>query len=75
MGSSPKAYTLNLSINNKVDDIWLKKFTKRLFLLEKKYNFYLLGGDISKSNEINLSATFFGQAKLKNIHEQAHPRG
>ena len=70
MGSLPKAYTLNLSINSKINYIWLKKFTDRLFKFQKKYNFYLVGGDISKSKELSISATFFGQAKLKYILSQ-----
>jgi thiamine-monophosphate kinase len=70
MGSLPKAYTLNISINSNVNYDWLKKFTKRLFYLQKKYKIYLVGGDISKSKEINISATFFGEAKLKYILSQ-----
>jgi thiamine-monophosphate kinase len=38
--------------------------------LQKQYNFYLLGGDISKSSEFTLSANFFGKAKMKNILSQ-----
>jgi thiamine-monophosphate kinase len=70
MGSLPVAYTLNLSINSKIDINWLKRFTNRLYKLQKKYNFYLLGGDISKSLEISLSANFFGKVKAKNILSQ-----
>ncbi|MBS56888.1 MAG: thiamine-phosphate kinase [Rickettsiales bacterium] len=70
MGSAPKAYTLNLSITPKINSSWLKKFINRLFFLQKKYHFYLLGGDISKSKELSISATFFGQAKLKYILSQ-----
>jgi len=70
MGSTPVAYTLNLSLNVKININWLKRFTNRLFKLQKKYNFYLLGGDISKSSELTLSANFFGKAKLKNILSQ-----
>ncbi len=70
MGSFPKAYTLNLSINSKIDVIWLKKFTKRLNNLQKKFNFYLIGGDISKSKQLTLTSTFFGHTKLKNILSQ-----
>ncbi len=70
MGSIPKCYTLNLSIPSFIDFSWIKKFTERLFLLQKKYNIYLLGGDISKSKEISISGTFFGAAKLKNILSQ-----
>ena len=70
MGSTPVAYTLNLSLNAKININWLKRFTNRLFKLQKKYNFYLLGGDISKSLELTLSANFFGKAKLKDILSQ-----
>ena len=70
MGSTPVAYTLNLSLNTKINIIWLKRFTNRLFKLQKKYNFYLLGGDISKSSELTFSANFFGKAKLKDILSQ-----
>ncbi len=67
MGSIPKAYVLNLSITPNINSNWLKKFSNRLFLLQKKYNIYLLGGDISKSKELNITATFFGEARLKFI--------
>ena len=70
MGSVPVAYTLNLSLNSKININWLKRLTNRLFKLQKQYNFYLLGGDISKSSELTLSANFFGKAKLKDILSQ-----
>ena len=70
MGSAPIAYTLNLSLNAKINLIWLKRFTSRLYKLQKQYNFYLLGGDISKTTEFTLSANFFGKAKMKNILSQ-----
>ena len=40
MGSAPVAYTLNLSLNAKINLIWLKRFTSRLYKLQKQYNFY-----------------------------------
>ena len=70
MGALPKTYTLNISINSKINYHWLKKFTDTLNKLQKKYNIYLLGGDISKSKEISITATIFGEAKLKNIISQ-----
>ena len=70
MGSVPVAYTLNLSLNSKININWLKRFTNRLFKLQKKYNFYLLGGDISNSLELSFSANFFGKVKLKYILSQ-----
>ena len=70
MGALPKTYTLNLSISPKVNSKWLDKFTDSLWRLQKKYNIFLLGGDISRSKEINITGTFFGQVFLKNIISQ-----
>ena len=59
MGADPYTYTLSLSIPNRTSSEWIIKFTKKLFNLQKKYNFFLIGGDIGKSNEIQISANFF----------------
>ena len=60
MGAIPYAYTLSLSLPiNKFDD-WIKLFTNKLKYFQKKYNFFLLGGDLSKSKNIVISSNFFG---------------
>ena len=60
MGASPYAYTLSLCLPKNTNDIWLKKFTKKLFFLQKKYNLFLIGGDLSTSHKIIISSNFFG---------------
>ena len=67
LGATPYCYTLYLSLTSNVDNLWIKNFTNRLYFLQKKYNFFLLGGDIGKSNEINISANFYGYVKKKSI--------
>ena len=74
MGAKPKTYTLNLSINSKIDKNWLKRFSNHLNKMQKKYNMYLLGGDISRSKEISLTITCFGESILKNIIKQKNSR-
>ncbi len=66
MGANPLTYSLNLFLPEYIDNKWLRIFSNELYRLQKKYNFYLLGGDISKSKELSISATFFGNVK-KNI--------
>ena len=39
---------------------------------EKKYNCFLLGGDLSKSKQLMISSTFFGRAEYKNIILRDH---
>ena len=63
MGALPYAYTLSLCLPKKINDNWLKKFIKKLFLLQKKYNFFLIGGDLSKSSKVIISSSFFGYAQ------------
>ena len=60
MGASPYAYTLSLCLPKNISAIWLQKFTKKLLFLQKKYNFFLIGGDLSQSNKIVISSNFFG---------------
>ena len=62
MGASPYAYTLSLCLPIYTNDTWLTKFTKKLKILQKKYNFFLIGGDLSKSNQTIISSNFFGFA-------------
>tara|TARA_B110000116_G_C16792523_1_gene564616 strand:- start:1626 stop:2600 length:975 start_codon:yes stop_codon:yes gene_type:complete len=74
MGAEPYCYTLNLSLTSKIGVLWIKKFTNQLFFLQKKYNFFLLGGDIGKSNELNISANFYGYVKKNYIIERQNSR-
>ena len=60
MGAYPYAYTLSLCLPKNIKGNWLKKFTNKLLFLQKKYNFFLVGGDLSKSNKIIISSNFFG---------------
>jgi len=67
MGAKPYCYTLSLMLPHNVGKIWIINFVRKLLYLQKKYNFFLLGGDIAKSNNIAISANFFGYAKKKFI--------
>ena len=60
MGAIPHSYTLNLLLPNYVSHKWLAAFSNKLKKIQLKYGFYLLGGDLSKSNKLIISSTFFG---------------
>ena len=65
MGAIPYGYLLNLSIPKKNAFIWIKEFVKGLKIDQKKFGLKLLGGDLSQSKKIFISATIFGKAKKK----------
>ena len=67
MGAVPYSYTLSLCLPKKITNEWLNLFTKSLFSFQKKFNFFLLGGDLSKSDKIIISSNFFGFVKEKKI--------
>ena len=60
MGAFPYAYTMSITVNNHINNEWLKKFSNSLYSEQKKYNFFLLGGDIVKSEFLSISITVFG---------------
>ncbi|MDC3023782.1 thiamine-phosphate kinase, partial [Pelagibacteraceae bacterium] len=65
MGALPHSYLLNLYLPNHINENWLKSFSQQLKKIQNKYGFYLLGGDLSKSNKLIVSSTFFGTIKKK----------
>ena len=72
MGAKPYCYTLNLCMPKYITIDWLDSFSNYLIKLQKKYNFFLLGGDLSKSKQLMISSTFFGHAEYKNIIHRNH---
>ena len=67
MGSYPYCYMMNLCIPKYINLEWVKIFTNHLFNLQKKYNFFLLGGDLSKSSKLMISSTFIGKTYSNKI--------
>jgi len=65
MGALPHSYLLNLHLPNNINENWLNSFSNELKKIQRKYGFYLLGGDLSKSNKLIVSSTFFGFIKKK----------
>ena len=65
MGALPHSYLLNLHLPNNINENWLYSFSNELKKIQRKYGFYLLGGDLSKSNKLIVSSTFFGSIKKK----------
>ncbi len=60
MGANPHSYSLNLLLPRNINDKWLRVFSNQLKKIQYKYGFYLIGGDLSKSNKLIISSTFFG---------------
>ena len=65
MGAIPHSYVMNLLLPDRIDNQWLIKFSNKLNKIQLKYGFYLAGGDLSKSNKLIISSTFFGYINKK----------
>ncbi len=70
MGVYPFAYLLNIFLPKYIDEKWLRIFTEELLKIQKINNFYLLGGDLSKSSKLSISSTFLGIQKHGNVVSQ-----
>ena len=70
MGSNPYAYSLNLFLPKYINNNWMYEFSNELMKIQKKFNFYLLGGDLSTSNQLHISSTFFGKSPNGKIIQQ-----
>ena len=73
MGADPYAFTLSLSLPKKITSEWISKFVNKILYFQNKYNFFLLGGDISQSNQLIISSNFFGYVAKKNILKREFP--
>jgi thiamine-monophosphate kinase len=73
MGADPYAFTLSLSLPKKITHEWISKFVKKILYFQNKYNFFLLGGDISQSNQLIISSNFFGYVAKQNILKREFP--
>ena len=67
MGASPYCFNLSLGLPKKINKKWLIIFSRKILKLQKKYNFFLLGGDISQTKNVVISATFFGKVSKGKI--------
>ena len=61
MGGVPYCFNLSLGLPKKISKKWLHTFSSKILKLQKKYKFFLLGGDIAQTKHIVISATFFGK--------------
>ena len=74
MGAEPYSYTMSLSIPKGIKVNWIKEFTKKLLSLQKKYKVFLLGGDVCMSDNIYVSANFFGYINKNSIIKREFPK-
>jgi thiamine-monophosphate kinase len=76
MGAKPKYWTMSIALpseySNDID--WIKEFVKELKKIQKKYNFYLIGGDTTSSDSLVLTANIFGTSANKNILKQSNAK-
>ena len=67
MGAVPYCFSLSLGLPKKISKKWLDTFSSKISKLQKKYKFFLLGGDIAQTKHIVISATFFGKISKSKI--------
>ena len=67
LGATAYCFILSLGLPKKISKKWLDTFSSKILKLQKKYKFFLLGGDIAQTKHIVISATFFGKISKSKI--------
>ena len=55
MGAVPYCFNLSLGLPKKISKKWLHSFSSKILKLQKKYKFFLLGGDIAETKAAKLA--------------------
>lgn len=60
-GTRPLAFTLNLGLPADLDNAWFNAFLSGMGSLAAKYNMALIGGDLSRTRDLQISVTVMGE--------------
>lgn len=74
MGGKPLYALVSLSLPRKIQLNWIKHFYKGLLACAKKYNTQIIGGNLTRSKEINVTVTILGKTISKKIGKRSNAR-
>ena len=63
MGANPMGMLINLGVTNNITEKWINDFYEGITKLALKYNCPVIGGDIVKSEILNITVTCIGNEK------------
>ena len=63
MGANPMGMLINLGVTNNITEKWINDFYEGITKLALKYNSPVIGGDIVKSEILNITVTCIGNKK------------
>lgn len=73
-GAIPKYLTISLSLPKNIEDNFVKKFYKACDDLSIKYDFEVIGGDITGADKLYISICAIGLTKDRNISSRAYAK-
>lgn len=73
-GAEPKYITVSLSLPKTTEDIFIRDFYKACEDLSQKYNFEIIGGDITGSDKVYISVCAIGLTKERKISSRKHAK-
>lgn len=73
-GAIPKYLTISLSLPKNIDEEFLKEFYSAVNDLSEKYNFEVIGGDITGSNKIFISICAIGTTYERKISSRTNAK-
>lgn len=74
MGARPLYALISLSLPKTIKLNWIKGFYKGLNSCAKKYKTQIIGGNLARSKEINITVTLIGKTFTKNIGKRSNAK-
>lgn len=65
MGGRPLYALVSLSISKKIKEKWIKNLYKGILSCAKKYKTQIIGGNLARSKEINITITIIGETVVR----------
>lgn len=73
-GAVPAYATISISLPQNIDESFVKNFYKACDELSKKYDFEIIGGDLTGSDKIYISVCMIGQANNRKISSRRYAK-
>ena len=74
MGAKPLYALISLSLPTSIKLPWIQDLYKGFINCSKKYKIQIIGGNLTRSKEINISITLIGKALSKNIAKRSNAK-
>ena len=73
-GAKPQYLSISMSLPNKINEVFIEDFYKAVDDLSKRFDFEVVGGDITGADKLTISICAIGDIKNRNVSSRKNAR-